>query len=377
MRKLKAIMQPGCEALVYRVASFDLFPVEWTPDLRFLVLVGTMEERHIVEDMVGAGVGNVFWVESESLQSGNIVVPDPERQELSVLLRESDAHHALLMTNRCNSYCLMCSQPPTRHDDSWLVDEAIEAIMHMRSSPPVIGLSGGEPLLLGAGLRRVLDALEEHHPATTVEVLSNGRLLADANVVSEVLLGLRTRVRWLVPLYGHADFVHDFVVQTPGAFDETLAGLLALQQHNQEVQLRTVLVEPVLQILPELVEFIGRNLPFVSEVALMGCEPIGFALANRALCEMNLSDWAPTLSQSARILQRHSVPYLFMNAPLCSLPQHLWPKAHRSISDWKNVYALECDDCAVKADCCGLFAWHERGWTPAPLKALQVKERIE
>lgn len=377
MRKLKVEIQPGCDALVYRVVSFDLFPAQWTPELRFLIIAQTVNERCVIEGMAEGGLRNVFWVESESLQSGDIVVPDPERQQLSVLLRESDAHHTLLLTNRCNSHCLMCSQPPTKHDDSWLVEEALDAILHLRSSPAVIGLSGGEPLLLGRGLRRVLDALMEHHPATTVEVLSNGRLFADANVVFEVLHGLRARVRWLVPLYGHADFVHDFVVQAPGAFDETLAGLLTLQEYRQEVQLRTVLVEPVLQILGELTDFIGRNLPFVNEVALMGCEPIGFALANRELCEVNLSDWAPTLAQAARILQRHAVPYLFMNAPLCSLPQQLWRNAHRSISDWKNVYAAECSDCAVKADCSGLFAWHERGWRPAPLKAQQVMEMIE
>jgi len=377
MRKLQVKIQPGCEAKVYRAVSFDRFPAEWLPHLRFLVLTETVEERVAIEEMTNAGVSNVFWVESESLLSGDIVVPDPWREEISVLLRESDTHHTLLMTNRCNSYCLMCSQPPTKADDSWLVDEALEAISHLRCSPPVIGLSGGEPLLLGSGLRRILDALREHHPTTTVEVLTNGRLFADAGVVTKVLPGLRARVRWLVPLYGHADFVHDFVVQTCGAFDETLAGLLALREYHQEVQLRTVLVEPVLQILPELTDFIGRNLPFVSEVALMGCEPIGFALANRQLCEVNLRDWASTLDQAARSLQRHDVPYLFMNAPLCSLPQQLWPQAHRSISDWKNVYAEECRNCAVKADCSGLFAWHEKGWSPAPLKALQVMEMME
>ena len=36
------------------------------------------------------------------------------------------------------------------------------------------------------------------------------------------------RCTWMVPLYGHADFLHDYIVQSPGAFDETIDGLLTL-----------------------------------------------------------------------------------------------------------------------------------------------------
>jgi His-Xaa-Ser system radical SAM maturase HxsC len=177
-------------------------------------------------------------------------------------------------------------------------------------------------------------------------------------------------VTWLVPLYGHADFLHDFVVQSYGAFDQTIAGLLALREQEQPVQLRVVLIEPVLAALPELCRFIGRNLPFVREVALMACEPIGFALANRERCEVDLLDWSETLERSARELQRHRVPFLFMNTPLCSIPSSLWPYAHKSISDWKNVYADECVRCTVKAACSGLFAWHETGWKPTKIRAV-------
>lgn len=232
----------------------------------------------------------------------------------------------------------------------------------------MLGLTGGEPLLLRGRLREVLNAIGRWLPDTQVEILTNGRLLAEFDLAAHLLRGLGTRVRWLVPLYGHADFVHDFVVQARGAFDESIAGLLALQAAQQPIQLRIVLIEPVLQVLPELVGFIGRNLPFVREVALMGCEPIGFALAHREQCEVDLSTWGSTLEQAARVLRRHQVPCLFMNAPLCALPRMLWPLAHRSISDWKNVYADECGQCTVRDDCTGLFAWHERGWKPSPLK---------
>lgn len=202
-------------------------------------------------------------------------------------------------------------------------------------------------------------------------MLTNGRLLASRDVAQDLLEDLALDVTWLVPLYGHADFVHDFVVQSVGAFEETITGLLTLQERRQPIQLRVVLVEPVLRVLPELCRFIARNLPFVREVALMACEPIGFALANRDQCEVDLHDWTEALEGSARVLRRHRIPYIFMNMPLCSLPRNLWADAHKSISDWKNVYADECQRCAVREQCSGLFAWHERGWKPTKIRAIE------
>ena len=376
MRKFKAVLQPGTQARVHRMVEYRDLAGQWVPDLRFLVRVQSLKEREEVEGLAQAGLSNCAWVDGNGLENADVVVPHAYRNEVTVLLRESDTHHSLFMTNRCNSYCLMCSQPPTTSDDGWLVDEAIDAISHLRYSPGALGLTGGEPLLLGAGLRRVLEAIAEQHPRTRVEVLTNGRLFARSSVASQILKDLRIPVCWLVPLYGHADFVHDFVVQSHGAFDETLAGLLALQEYKQEVQLRVVLIEPVLQVLEELASFVGRNLPFVREVALMGCEPIGFALANRELCEVDLTDWADVLKQASRALERHAIPHLLMNAPLCALPTPLWPLAHRSISDWKNVYAAECEQCTVKAGCSGLFAWHEKGWKPAPLTPIATSDFI-
>lgn len=374
MRKIKTTIQSDCEPRVHRVVGYEQVAREWQPDLNFLVTIQSDAERVGVEKLRAAGLQNLHWAQSRVMEEGDVVVPHVAKGEVIVLLRESDNHHALFLTNRCNSHCLMCSQPPTANDDSWLVEEAIDAIRHIRKAPQVLGFTGGEPLLLGSGLRRILDKLTALHPHTQAEVLTNGRLFSERQLAKSILDGLSTPVRWLVPLYGHADFVHDFVVQSPNAFDETIAGLLELQAHKQEIQLRIVLIEPVLQVLPELAGFIGRNLPFVNEVALMGCEPIGFALANRELCEVNLNGWSATLEQASRILRRHTQPHLFMNAPLCALPKSLWPSARKSISDWKNVYAVECEGCAVKSDCSGLFAWHEKGWTPAPLIRISASE---
>jgi His-Xaa-Ser system radical SAM maturase HxsC len=374
MRNLSVVgeaAQPG----VYRVASVNAIVAEWEPHLRFMVLAPDTASRTAVERWRAGGLQNVVHVQGDGLEEGDVVAYRPAQGKAIVLYRESDLHHTLFLTNRCNSYCLMCSQPPTSNDDSWLIDQALDVVQHVRRPPAVIGISGGEPLLVATGLRRILAAIEASWHETAVEVLTNGRLLHDPAVVSQVFDELPKNVRWLVPLYGHADLLHDFVVQSPGAFDETIDGLLTLQALRQPIQLRIVLIRPVIEVLDELCRFIGQNLPFVEYVALMACEPTGFALANRDLCEFDLFDASTVLERASRILGRYRVPHLFMNAPLCALPQSLWPLARRSISDWKNTYADECAGCTVRNECSGLFAWHEKNWKPTSLKP--VKEATQ
>lgn len=387
MRRIRVQTEGLADRQLYRVSTIGDALQDWLPDLNYLVKISSSEDASQVARISASGVTNLLPYLAEdscgtALEGRYVLLIDGEFEPddivaltagtefAQVLYRHSDMHHAIFLTNRCNSYCLMCSQPPTRHDDSWLVSEALQLARYIKRSPSALGFSGGEPLLLGRSLRDVLDAFRFHHPDTLLEVLTNGRLLASQKLAAELLMGSDERIRWLVPLYGHAEFIHDFVVQSPGAFEETLAAILNLQQYAQPIQLRIVLIEPVLKVLPALCGFIARSLPFVQHVALMGCEPIGFALANRDVCEVDLLNWQDEIVASAAILRRGRVPYVFMNTPLCALPEGLWRDVSRSISDWKQVFGPECQVCSVKSDCPGLFAWYERGWTPTAIKPI-------
>ena len=295
---------------------------------------------------------------ASELQPLDVIRLSEGQHRLIIAYRATDTHHTLFVTNQCNSRCVMCSQPPTRQDDRWLFREAMETISLIEQPPRVIGVTGGEPTLHAALLRELLDFAHASWPETTVEVLTNARGLGDPDLAASLLEGLRAeRTTWLVPLYGGSDEEHDFVVQAPGSFDQTIGGLLNLQTYGQAIQVRTVLIRPVLNRLSELCEFIAKNLPFVQTVALMGTEPIGFALANAEMCLVDPSEHAGELSGAVALLQLHGLAPVLMNLPLCKLPQQLRPFAAVSISDWKNEFALECEPCQLKAGCSGFFAW--------------------
>ncbi|WP_110601510.1 His-Xaa-Ser system radical SAM maturase HxsC [Salinicola lusitanus] len=388
MRKITALTSGFNQRVVARICHLENIQNEWRSDLNFIVKIEDSKSLELLLKLSEAGVNNVWpmarakeilsswaweWVvtDFDFVFDGDVVATHDGMNHVHVLYREADSHHTVFLTNRCNSNCLMCSQPPTRHDDSWLIDEAIEVSRHIRDNPKNIGFTGGEPLLLSDDLKIVFDTFFQDHPMTEFDILSNGRLLSDSTHAKNLLRDLKANVTWMIPLYGHVEYLHDFVVQRYGAFDETLLGMLELHSYQQLIQVRTVLIEPVLENLTELCEFIGRNLPFVREVALMGCEPIGFALANRDVCNTDLRKWHSSLQESVRILERYRVPVVLMNMPLCVLPNSLKKYAQKSISDWKQKFLPECDGCAEQPDCSGVFEWFD------PSKELTKLEKIE
>src|SRR5271167_1761484 len=49
------------------------------------------------------------------LCDGDIVVVRPSTGDLRVLYRRTAIHNSVLVTRACNSFCVMCAQPPAKH----------------------------------------------------------------------------------------------------------------------------------------------------------------------------------------------------------------------------------------------------------------------
>ncbi len=292
----------------------------------------------------------------EYLESGDILRVNPAVQSVNVLYRRNSKSNSLLFTERCNSLCLMCSQPPRDIDDRYLVDEILEAIPLMDQTTAEIGITGGEPTLRFDDLLRVLASLRDHLPETAVHVLTNGRLFAYPNAAAAVSAVSPRDLMLGVPLYAADPERHDFVVQAKGAFDQTIRGLLNLARAQVAVELRCVIHRQTYEGLPRLADFIARNLPFVAHVALMGLEPMGHVKMNLDALWVDPIDYQRELGAAVHTLDQAGLRISIYNHQLCTLEQSLWPFAVQSISDWKNIYADECQVCAVRDRCPGFFA---------------------
>lgn len=273
------------------------------------------------------------------------------------LFRANSDHNSILLTEQCNHYCLMCSQPPKNVDDSWLLDEAMRLVTLIpRHRARVLGITGGEPTLYGDRFIELLRRIKSYLPDVSLHILSNGRRFADRTFSSDYA-GVKLKdVMVGIPLYSCDPVRHDYVVQSKGAFDETIQGILNLKRLGQRVEIRVVLHKQTYEGLPALAEFISRNLLFVDQVALMGLEMMGFTRANLDTLWIDPIDYKDQLSEAVQILQAYRIPVSVYNHPLCLVNRDVDEAYVRSISDWKNEYAPECAPCARKSECGGFFS---------------------
>jgi His-Xaa-Ser system radical SAM maturase HxsC len=313
-----------------------------------------------------------FVGDQELIRPGDVIELEPQLSKVSVRYRRGEIGNVLFATERCNNYCLMCSQPPRDVDDRWRISQMIRLIELIDKDESAIAISGGEPTLLGRGLVDIVRKCAETLATTQVHVLSNGRAFSDRGY-AQSFRKVHPAMSWGIPLYGDTYELHDYVVQASGAFAETIRGLYALNEADQTIEVRVVLVKPTVERLEQLVRYLYRNLPFVKHVALMGIEPIGFARANYDSLWVDPVDYSEVLQKSTEFLADRGIGVSLYNLPLCVLPQALWPFSRRSISHWKQDYLPVCAGCAVREKCGGFFGWITPEWTSRGVALLSLE----
>lgn len=265
--------------------------------------------------------------------------------------------NVLFITSQCNNRCLMCCQPPNNNDD--LERNYIKNIALVNSAPlslPSLGITGGEPTLLGDKLFTLINHIKEKLPDTEIHLLTNGRAFADLNYTKKLMQCGTEKILLGIPIHSDCSIDHDYITQTIGSFDETMLGLYNLERCGFDIELRIVLNKITCQRLSQIANFIYRNLPFVRYVAFMGIEYTGYTIKNHKLVWIDPLEYQSELENAVCELSRWGIDVSVFNLPHCVLSKALWKFSVKSISDWKNEYAEFCDECSMKNECCGLFS---------------------
>lgn len=286
---------------------------------------------------------------------GDILAIPADGRRVSVLWKSTARHNSLLLTEQCDNLCLMCSQPPKTRDDAYLFQRAKKVVDLLPASATGIGLTGGEPTLNEDALIDLLQHCARVRPALSLHLLSNGRRFARRAFAARYAAVHLRDIMVGIPLYAPELALHDYIVQADGAFAETVRGMLNLAALNQRFEIRIVIQKHTAPILPALADYIVRNLPFVSQVALMGLEMTGLALPNSPEVWIDPADYRGQLHEAAVTLKDSGIPTKIYNHQLCVLDRNLWPLAVQSISDWKTDYIDQCAPCTVKHQCGGIF----------------------
>lgn len=283
--------------------------------------------------------------------------------------------NALFTTAMCSNRCLRCCQPPSEKND---IDVLWEKNIKLIDTAPLelqsIGITGGEPTLLGNRFFELIEHIRKRLPDTEIHILSNGRAFANKDFTrrlgeigpEKILLG--------IPLHSDNQLDHDLIAGADGAYSETLLGLYNLARWSFDIELRVVLTKLNYQRLPKIAHFIYRNLPFVKYISLMGLEYTGFTIKNAGRVWIDPMEMASPLSEATLFLASAGFNVSIFNLQLCVLPEIVWPYARKSISDWKNMFASFCEECSVKTECCGLFSTSKKQSSRlSPIKTIKCE----
>jgi His-Xaa-Ser system radical SAM maturase HxsC len=309
----------------------------------------------LFDRLAAARIPAVHVQSTEGYREGYIVTIEPGSGFIRTIFRPESPHNTIFTTDRCNSNCIMCSQPPKEVDDSHLVEENLKMLSLIQASPEYMGMTGGEPTLLGSNLIRLLEATRDRLPNTHIHMLTNGRLYKDLAFVRRIADVKHPSFTSAIPLYADVAGVHDYIVQAHGAFDETVEGLYNAAEAGLAVEIRIVLHKQSIPRLKQLAEFIYWNFPFAVHVAFMGLENMGYVKKNWEDLWVDPVDYMDSLGQAMKYLYHRRMNVSIYNLQLCLLPQSLWSFARKSISDFKNEYLDVCEKCSVREHCSGLF----------------------
>lgn len=290
----------------------------------------------------------------DELEDGSIVKLDAN--SLYIINRPSANSHSLFMTYNCNHYCLMCSEPPRIDNDSYLVEDNLKVIELLDKNLSVIGISGGEPTLAGAGFLKVIRKIREYLPTTYIRVLTNGKSYKNEKFVKELVEIAGDYYISEIPLYHSFYANHDYIVQSKNAFYETVEGIYNCGKNKLFVEIRIVLTLQNYKDLSNLIYFIYKNMPFVGHIALMSLEYIGFAKLNFDKIHINPLEYKDELVEAMELCEKYQLPASIYNLPLCLMHSSVRKYATQSISDWKNEYSEVCNECSEKSNCSGMFS---------------------
>jgi His-Xaa-Ser system radical SAM maturase HxsC len=295
--------------------------------------------------------------DASHLADGDVVSVYPDGVVRTLYRRESESN-TLFATERCNSFCLMCSQPPRKVQDDWRVEEMLSTIDLADSGTTELGVSGGEPTLLGDGFLRVVQRAKDRLPSTGVHVLTNGRLFRYQKLADKLGEICHPDLMLGVPVYSDLATEHDYVVQSEGAFEDTYLGLHNLARAGVAVEIRVVVHKATAERLKPLAEFIYRNFPFAAHVTFMGLEKTGFAIANWKDLWVDPVTYMVDLCGAVTHLDERGVNVSLFNHQRCVVPSSHRRFCRRSISDWKVEYVDVCSGCDERENCCGFFCFN-------------------
>jgi His-Xaa-Ser system radical SAM maturase HxsC len=304
-----------------------------------------------------AGSGGLVTIEGANSHDldGDVVLVTPQLGRVERLIRQGSRHNTLLVTERCDQLCVMCSQPPKKtHDDRFAL---LEQACLLAEPDIVIGITGGEPMLYKEQVLGLIERVLAVRPQMSFHILTNGQHFEQGDSKRLAHPDYR-RVQWGIPLYSPVANEHDQIVGKRGAFAHLEDSLVTLACSGASIELRTVVLTTNVDKLPQLARYIAQRLPFIATWSIMQLENIGFARNRWGELRFDHALEFSAIAGALDIAALRGITAQLFNFPRCTVPPPYRDYAVASISDWKQRFGTACGACHERARCSGFFEWH-------------------
>ena len=314
-----------------------------------------VSEQNIQKWKSSCGTFEISFQRDLVVEIGEIWLVFPDPKKATRFFRPSANSNTLMFTERCDQYCIMCSQPPKNKDYlHWgLYEKALISV----PSNTMFGISGGEPLLEKQSMLTLIENVILKRPDIKFHVLTNAQNFGEEDILR--LTELNKNILWGIPLYSTDSEVHDAIVGKQGAHTQLLTNFTILYKAGAQVELRTVLLQQNAGYLSLIVNFIADKIPWISYWALMQLEPIGFARISFEEKFFDSSKQFEVIKLALDCARIRGISAKLYNFPYCSVEKRYRANTNKSISDWKNKYLETCDGCKEQEKCCGFFEWYQ------------------
>ncbi len=223
-----------------------------------------------------------------------------------------DTNIPVLVSNKCNNRCLMCSvNLDNNHFKEPSVDEILNIIGSSRGK--YICLIGGEPTIR-EDFYQLMTKLRQNFPERKIILFSNARSFSN----KEFLKGLRISKpdSVVVTLHSHTAEIHNKITQTD-SFNSTITGIKNLINAGIDVKVRVIINALNYKQLLKISEYILSNFSGIKKVEFINPIIQGRAKINKILFLVKYTKIRPYLLESVNILKNADIKVNTQHFPLC------------------------------------------------------------
>lgn len=277
---------------------------------------------------------------------------------ISLLFSYAEYSQTIVVTNKCNSNCIMCAYTSSFRRDTTDTDAdfILKQVAYLPDHTEHLVITGGEPTLKKLTFFELMKAIRYRFPRINCLLLSNGRSFSIDNICQKALDSFPKKTLVAIPLHASYPELHDRITQASGSFKQTITGIKKLLSHGVAVEIRIITFAYNHDDIINIARLIENELHSVSIVNFMAIEMCGNSAINSRDIWIDYNSAFSACEAAIDLLVSSGIDVGIYNFPLCSVPHKHFGLYRKSISTYKVRYGEICSECKRKSLCGGVFS---------------------